>query len=220
MEFSELKTIVEALVFAADGPLMPTALRDFGDELNGGHDLDSIMDALNEDYQASGRAFQIVRVGGGYQITTRPEYAAWIRRMYTGRTRNRLSQAALETLSIIAFKQPISKTEISAIRGVNSDGVVRSLLERRLITISGRAAGLGRSLLYSTTPEFLQYFGINDISDLPRPREIEELFGEGKYADQIIDALSRTDDGPENQDGSAIDADVEKTPASNDDAAE
>ncbi|MBN2000400.1 SMC-Scp complex subunit ScpB, partial [candidate division KSB1 bacterium] len=96
------------------------------------------------------------------------------------RVRSRLSRAALETLSIIAFKQPISRVEVSAIRGVNSDGVIKGLLERRFITIVGRDSGAGRALLFVTTDDFLRYFGLNDIGDLPRPKEIEELLAEGE----------------------------------------
>ncbi|MDQ7063145.1 MAG: SMC-Scp complex subunit ScpB [candidate division KSB1 bacterium] len=198
MDVAQLKPVVEAIIFASDGPVTPKMLKNFIDESNG-VDFEKVIEALNDDYQSSGRAIQIVRVAGGYQMTTRPEFATWIRKMYMGRTSNRLSRAALETLAIIAFKQPISKAEVAAIRGVNSDGVIKNLLERRLITISGRGEGIGRPLLYSTTPEFLQYFGINDISDLPKPREIEELFGEGKYVDQIIEALSSGDASEEPQ---------------------
>ncbi len=192
MEHSEIKAVVEALIFAADQPItLATLKKQFADQLNGVN-LDSVIDELNEDYQSSGRAFTITTVAGGYQMITRPEYASWIKQMYHGRTKNKLSQAALEALAIIAFKQPISKAEVAAIRGVNSDGVIKNLLEKRLISISGRAEGLGRPLLYSTTREFLEYFGINDIQELPKPREIEELFKEGKFKDEIIEVLAET----------------------------
>ncbi len=197
MEHSDIKSVVEALIFAADQPVTLAMLKkQFADELNG-TSLESIIDELNEEYQGSGRAFSITMVAGGYQMITRPEYASWIKQMYHGRTKNKLSQAALEALAIIAFKQPISKAEVAAIRGVNSDGVIKNLLEKRLISISGRAEGLGRPLLYSTTREFLEYFGINDLQELPKPREIEELFKEGKFKDEIIEVLAETpeDDG-------------------------
>ena len=204
MDITELKSIVEALIFAADGPIAPSALARYIENTNG-FDMDEVIGQLNTDYAESGRAIQIVKVGGGYQMTTRPEFAAWIRKMYVGRSFSKLSRAALEALAIIAFKQPISKAEVSAIRGVNSDGVMRNLMERKLITISGRGEGIGRPLLYSTTPEFLQYFGINDISDLPKPREIEELFGEGKYVDQIIEALSSEEETEPSEEDSGTD---------------
>jgi len=116
-------------------------------------------------------------LAGGFQFVTRPELANYIKQYYKGKSKSRLSRAALETLAIIAFKQPISRPEIDMIRGVNSDGVVKNLLERNLIFISGRSETIGRALLYSTTPEFLRYLGINEISDLPKPKEIEELLG-------------------------------------------
>lgn len=188
MELGELKAIVEALIFASDSPLKPSALASYVEALNGQR-VEEVIGALNEDYAMSGRAFRIEMVAGGYQMTTLPEYSTWIKKMFAGRTSTRLSQPALETLAIISFKQPISKVEVSSIRGVNSDGVIKTLLERRLIEIVGRGEGVGKPLLYATTQEFLQYFGINDINDLPKPREIEELFGDSRYSGQIAEAL-------------------------------
>ncbi|KAA3657035.1 MAG: SMC-Scp complex subunit ScpB [Calditrichaeota bacterium] len=214
MKSEEIKHIVEALIFAADNPISEKNLRQLlEDELNGSSVTD-IVTALNQEYMNSGRAFYIDTVAGGYQIITRPEYAVYIKKMYMGRVRNKLSQAALEVLAIVAFKQPISKADVSAVRGVNSDGVIKNLLERRLITISGRGEGIGRPLLYSTTPEFLEYFGINDISELPKPREIEELFKEGKYSEQIVDALANLEEAenPENtEEGSEQNGDDQST---------
>ena len=196
MKQEQAKAIVEALIFAAESPLKASALAGYLDAENG-NAVDEIVAALNEEYESSGHALQIVRVAGGYQMTTRPEYAGWIRKMYEGRTSQKLSQAALETLAIIAFKQPITKVEVAAIRGVNSDWTIRTLLEKGLIAIRGRSDGVGKPLIYGTTEAFLQYFGINDISELPKPREIEELFGDAKYSDQIIEALSRGEEAGE-----------------------
>jgi segregation and condensation protein B len=109
--------------------------------------------------------------------------------LYDVKARSRLSRAALETLAIIAFRQPISKVEISAIRGVNSEGVIKGLLERNLVTITGRDTGAGRSLMFSTTKEFLQYFSLDNIADLPKPKEIEELLAEGEGS-RILTELS------------------------------
>ncbi|MCA9730901.1 MAG: SMC-Scp complex subunit ScpB [Deferribacteres bacterium] len=199
MNFDEAKQIIEALIFAADNPISEKNIKSLlEDELNG-ISIDTIVTAINDDYINSGRSFEVVQVAGGFQIITRPEFAAYIKKMYMGRIRSKLSQAALEVLAIVSFKQPISKADVSAVRGANSDSVIKNLLERRLITISGRGEGIGRPLLYSTTPEFLEYFGINDISELPKPREIEELFKEGKYSEQIVDALAELDDS-ENMD--------------------
>jgi segregation and condensation protein B len=208
MKKEQLKSVVEALIFAAEEPLSAKSISSFIDELNGTA-VDEIVEMLNRDYENSHRAFRIIRIAGGFQMSTRPEFASWIKKMYAGRTSSRLSQAAMETLSIIAFKQPISKSEIAAIRGVNSDWTVKTLLEKGLIAIRGRGEGVGKPLIYATTDAFLQYFGINDINDLPKPREIEELFGDNKYSDQIIDALSRLDDsdtGQEASEGTEADA--------------
>lgn len=192
MDTQELKRIVEALIFAADGPLSAERILETLDPQNG-FELDVVIDELNREYEGSGRAFTIRQVAGGYQIVTQPNYASWIKKLYLGRQKTRLSQAALETLALIAFKQPISRVEIAQIRGVNSDGVIGTLLERKLITISGRAEAVGRPLLYSTTPDFLKYFGLNDLADLPKPREIEELFGKEGMPEELLHALSQED---------------------------
>ncbi|MDZ7361644.1 MAG: SMC-Scp complex subunit ScpB [candidate division KSB1 bacterium] len=192
METQELKRIVEALIFAADEPLSADRIAETL-ELQNGFDLGVLIEELNRDYHESGRAFTIRKVAGGYQIVTQQNYASWIRKLYLGRQKNRLSHAALETLALIAFKQPISRVDIAQIRGVNSDAVIGTLLERKLITISGRSETVGRPLLYSTTPEFLKYFGINDITDLPKPREIEELFSKEGMPEELLQALSQTD---------------------------
>ena len=113
-------------------------------------------------------------------MVTRESFSQWVKKLFLKRRKSRLSQAALETLSVVAFKQPVAKGEVAQIRGVNCDAVVRTLLERKLITISGRSTGPGRPLLYRTTKEFLRYFGVNVISDLPKPRELEELLKEEK----------------------------------------
>jgi segregation and condensation protein B len=116
-------------------------------------------------------------VAGGWQAYCRPEYSRWVKELHRGRLPARLSQAALETLAIIAYKQPIVRAEIEAIRGVDSSGVLSTLLRRDLITIAGRAPGMGRALMYRTTREFLRYFGLNFVTDLPRLEEFAEVLG-------------------------------------------
>lgn len=177
MEMEQLKQVVEVLIFASDIPITVEQIRNLVEEAKS-EEIQNAIEILNQEYRQTQRTFQIVRMGGGFQIVTHENFAPWVKKLFQGRLKTKLSQAALETLSVIAFRQPVSKTEIEAIRGVNCDGVIRTLLERKLITIGGRAQGPGRPLLYKTTPEFLQYFGINDISELPRPKEIEELFKE------------------------------------------
>jgi len=202
IDFKYIKNVIEALLFASDVPLTINRLVKVLENIKESDILKAI-DELNSEYDASGRSFRVRKIGGGYQLVTNPEFSKYIKILYKGRVRSRLSQAALEALSIIAFKQPISRPEIDQIRGVNSDGVVKTLLERNLISLAGRSDSLGRALLYGTTDEFLRYFGINSIEDLPRPKELEELLGatqeEFKFPlegdkSEIIDSLTNVDD--------------------------
>ena len=172
-----LKQIVEALIFASDIPITIEQIKGFIEETTPAQ-VRKAIEELNVEYKQSNRAFQIIPVAGGVQMVTRKSYAQWVKRLFKKRMKTKLSQAALETLSVVAFKQPVAKSEIAGIRGVNCDGVMKTLLERNLITISGRGEGPGRPLLYQTTKEFLRYFGVNDITDLPKPRELEELLKE------------------------------------------
>lgn len=169
--------VVEALVFASDEPMPLDQIRSTIEDVTAAQVKEAI-DGLNHVYSQSDRSFHIIEVAGGYQMVTREAYAHWIRRLFQRKIKARLSQAALETLSVIAFKQPITKTDVADIRGVSCDGVVKTLLERDLIAIAGRAEGPGRPLLYKTTKEFLRYFGLNNIKDLPKPREIDDLLKE------------------------------------------
>ena len=189
MEFDELKSIVEALIFASEEPISIGRLTKSIDDATP-KQIEKAIEALNHEYDETGRSFFVKKLAGGYQFVTRPEYGRWVRRILKTTTRPRLSRAALETLSIIAFKQPVSRSEIDFIRGVNSDGVLKSLLERRLIAIAGRAETVGRPLLYKTTPEFLRYFGLNSLDDLPKPKEIDELLASGEAATILGDAES------------------------------
>jgi len=133
---------------------------------------------LNDGYESTARVFRLIEIAGGYQFATRSEYGEYVARLFREKSRRRLSGAALETLAIVAYKQPVSKNDIENIRGVNCDEVLKSLLEKNLITITGRAETVGRPLLYGTTLDFLRHFGLPRIQDLPRPREIEELMKE------------------------------------------
>jgi len=177
LQDDQLKQVVEALIFASDIPITINQLKGFIEEATAS-EIKKAVNSLNLEYNKTGRAITIISVAGGFQMVTREAYTQWIRKLFIKRRKSRLSQAALETLSVIAFKQPVSKSEIEAIRGVGCDGVVKTLLERKLITITGRSDGPGRPLIYASTKEFLRYFGINDVSDLPKPREIEELMKE------------------------------------------
>jgi segregation and condensation protein B len=184
-----LKEILEALFFASDEPLTPRQVNEILGDLDENDrprriSEESILKAieeLNMELEATNRTFRIVKVAGGYQFATLPRFAHWLGRMVREKSKRKLSQAALESLAVIAYKQPVTKPEIEAIRGVNADYVLHSLLERNLVTIVGRAATPGRPLLYGTTREFLKHFGLNDLSELPKPREIDELLAEAEF---------------------------------------
>ncbi len=187
--------LVEALLIATDVPLTAERLNESTDE---GHriDLDATVEALNERYQANQHAFHIMKVGKGYQIVTNNTYEIVVRNYINRNVRTRLTYAALETLAVIAYKQPISKPEIERVRGVNCSGVLSTLLERELITVSGRSEAPGRPLLYSTTDEFLRYFGLASPSDLPRTRELDELFRSQENEPQSLEETKTQDPDP------------------------
>ncbi|MFN3873320.1 MAG: SMC-Scp complex subunit ScpB [Ignavibacterium sp.] len=184
------KTIIEALIFSSDEPLTNAEIIKAIKGIDGedaeitSEDINSAIDILNQEYETSGRAVKIVKIAGGYLFATREEFAKYIGYLSSEKTKRRLSQAALETLAIIAYKQPITKPELESIRGVNSDYILATLLDKKLITISGRAETIGRPLLYTTTDEFLKYFGLNSLSDLPKPREIEEIMQDEDFIEQ------------------------------------
>ena len=184
------KALVEALIFAAEEPLSLSQIRSIyqGENLRNAESrqiepetIRQIVTDLNKEYSRQDRPYRIVQIAGGYQFATSSEYAEWLGKLYKEQGRRKLSQSGVETLAIIAYKQPITKAEIEKIRGVNCDYVLKTLLEKELLTVTGRAESVGRPLLYGTTREFLKHFGLNDITDLPRPREIEEILGESQF---------------------------------------
>ena len=172
-----LKQVIEALIFASDVPISAVQIKQYIEDVTVSQ-IQKVVDELNLEYKQTNRAFSIIKVANGFQMVTRDAYSQWVSKLFQRRRKQKLSQAGLETLSVIVYRQPVSKTEMDAIRGVNCDGVLRTLLERKLITIAGRAEGPGRPLLYKTTAEFLRYFGVNTLKDLPKLREIEELMKE------------------------------------------
>jgi segregation and condensation protein B len=137
--------------------------------------FDELVDEINDDLEASGRPYRIVKIAGGFQFATTPQHGHLVQRLLKAKNRKRLTQAALETIAIIAYRQPITKAEIDAIRGVNSGEVVNSLVEKQLVAMVGRSESVGKPLLYGTTEEFLRIFGLNSLSDLPKLREIDDL---------------------------------------------
>lgn len=183
-------SVIEALIFAADDPLPASeilkAIKDIdGDEIEINiEDVDNAVNKLNAQYTESGNAFRIRRIADGFIFATNPDHAKYVGYLSLAKSKRRLSSAALETLAIVAYKQPITKPDLEQIRGVNSDYTLNTLLEKNLITIKGRAETVGRPLLYITTDEFLKYFGLNKLSDLPKPREIEEIMKDEDFLEQ------------------------------------
>jgi segregation and condensation protein B len=167
----DINQLVEALIFASPEPVSSRRLT----EVIGEESEDSVIKAvrdLNEIYEKGGRSFHIVRGAGGYRFATRQAFGNWVRRLLSHQGRVRLSRAALETLSLIAYRQPISRSEIEGLRRVDADSVLRMLLEKRLVRIAGRGKSAGRPLLYGTTVEFLKHFGIESLNDLPQSSEL------------------------------------------------
>lgn len=171
----ELKAIVEALIFASPEPVTVKTLTKLLDT-EPKEEIVAAIEALKEDYQRPG-GLTLVEVAGGYQIVTRAELHEWVRRLFHERTTQKLSVASLETLAVIAYKQPVTAPEISEIRGVNTVGVLGTLVERHLVKVVGRKQVVGRPFLYGTTREFLDRFGLNDLSDLPKVEDMSELLG-------------------------------------------
>jgi segregation and condensation protein B len=174
-DLAALKAIVEALIFASPEPLTPKALFKLLPE-EPREDVQAAITALKQDYERPG-GLQLVEVAGGYQIVTRTDLHEWVRKLFHERTTQKLSLQALETLAVIAYKQPITAVEIAEIRGVNASGVVGTLLERHLVKIVGRKQVVGRPFMYATTKEFLIRFGLNDLSDLPKVEDMAAALG-------------------------------------------
>jgi segregation and condensation protein B len=172
---AEVKAVVEALIFASPDPVTPKMLfRLLNDEPK--EDVTAAIAALKADYE-NRPGLQMVEVAGGYQIVTRPDLHEWVRRLFHERSSQKLTVQGLETLAVIAYKQPITALEITEIRGVNTSGVLSTLLERHLIKIVGRKNVVGRPFLYATTKEFLIRFGLNDLKDLPKIEDMAEALG-------------------------------------------
>ena len=169
---TDLKRILEALLFASDAPLAPAKIREAIPRVNL-QAVKAAADQLRQDYEQAGHAFELVEIAEGYQLLTRPAYDEWITRMKKAKSQAKLSGAALETLAIIAYKQPIRRIDIEAIRGVQSGELVRALMERGLIRIAGRADQPGSPLLYGTTKDFLDVVGLKSLEELPKPEEVK-----------------------------------------------
>lgn len=174
MEDVEIKKILEALLFVSGEPLSVDRVKNVLEEIDRGK-IRNMFWELQHEYEMRPSGLKIAEVAGGFQIITRPELAVWIKKLRKVKQSSKLSKPSLETLAIVAYKQPIVKSEVEEIRGVDSSGVLKGLLDKRLIKIIGRKDVPGKPILYSTTKEFLQYFGLRDIADLPTLREFSDL---------------------------------------------
>ena len=193
-----LEQRVEALLFASERPLSESKLATVLGIEDATKDIKEAIESLNTTYDSSSRAYRIERIAGGYRVLTREEYAPLVSRLHVDRQQQKLSQAALETLSIIAYRQPVMRAEIEVIRGVACGEVLRGLMDRRLVKIVGRAEELGRPMLYGTSREFLQIFGLASVDDLP---EVQGLAREPSWTPAAPPAedLEKEDSSEESQ---------------------
>lgn len=178
------KSILEAILFAASEPITVKQFQHAIPKMTV-REIRRALAELQDDYLQTKRSFRLIEIANGYQICTQPEYSEWIRKFYIQQVRVTLSPSALETLAIVAYKQPVTRNDVSAIRGVNSDSVINALVEKGLVCVSGRKEGAGRSLLFSTTDTFLQQFGLKDPSELPSLEEIEQLLTSSNSLEKI-----------------------------------
>ncbi|MBN1405907.1 MAG: SMC-Scp complex subunit ScpB [Candidatus Omnitrophica bacterium] len=169
----EIKGIIEALLFSSQRPLSAKELKEIA-EVDDIKIINELVEEIKSDCVKDSRSFKVVEIAGGYQLNTDPVYAKWLRKLYKIKQSDYLTRPSLETLSVIAYKQPVTKAEIEFIRGVNVDGVIKNLMQKNLIRISGKKKVIGSPYLYSTTRLFLQYFGLNSLEDLPKLPEFKE----------------------------------------------
>ena len=183
----DLQQIIEALLFASPEPLTQKRVNSVFED--NPPNLEYYVKKINNKYLRQGHGFEILNLAGGYQIRTKTDFDFFVRKLLNNSSRSHLSQAALETLSIISYKQPISKPDIESIRGVDCGAVLKTLLSKVLIKIKGRDESPGRPLMYATTNEFLQFFGLNRLSDLPKLKEVSEILEEQPALTEQIDAF-------------------------------
>lgn len=210
MEDTQLKRVIETLLFITDHPLPMERIAQVC-ELKDEARISAALESLREDYVREGRALRVMEVAGGFQLGTDPDLGFWVRKLYHSRMTVRLSAAALETLTIIAYKQPLTRAEVEAVRGVEVIGPLETLIERKLVTVVGRKETVGRPLLYGTTDEFLRQFGLSSLDALPKlesivpePKEVPAdadvqppLPLDGDFPLPVLEKPDETDEGAE-----------------------
>ena len=197
MEKDNKRAVVEALILASPEPINAKRISESDSALTPGKVAQAVLD-LNISYEEIGASFRIREVAGGYQFYILPDFSRYVDVLFTRRRKLRLTRAAMETLAIVAYKQPVSKVDIEHIRGVSSDGVLHNLLEKKLVNIKGRSESAGRALQYATTDEFLKFFGLNELEDLPQMSEIEEIL-KSSQPDEIDELNVESDVVEDNQ---------------------
>lgn len=200
MTREEIKKIIEAFLFVSDSPVSVNDMSSVIEEVESAVIRDLVLE-LKSEYEAQGRCFTVNEIAGGFQLAADPYYAPWIRKFLGKEKAQKLSMPALETLAIVAYKQPLTKSEIEIIRGVNIDGVIENLLEKNLIRTSGRKEAPGRPFVYSTTDEFLIHFGLRGLSDLPKLKEFTEKDIDAGDKALIVDNITATQDVPAQNSG-------------------
>jgi segregation and condensation protein B len=193
LEDHQLKSVIEALLFVSNNPLSLDRLKGIFEETSP-EQIEAQIQALSHEYDERGAGIMLAEVAGGYQLATRPENVSWIRKFKSVKVSAKLSKPALETLAIVAYKQPITRMEVEAIRGVNIGGIMRNLMERRLVKIVGKKDVPGKPMMYGTTLEFLQYFGLKDLSALPTLKEFQELEAGEEVMEEV--SVAGADAGP------------------------
>jgi segregation and condensation protein B len=200
LEDQELKAALESLLFVAGNPLSIDRMKGIFDETPQ-EQIEAQLQALRQEYEERSAGIMLVEVAGGFQFATHPDSAVWIRKFKAVKVSSKLSRPALETLAIVAYKQPITRTEVEAVRGVNIGGIMRNLMERRLVKIVGKKDVPGKPMMYGTTTDFLQYFGLKDLSNLPTLKEFQEL----EAGEEIMEEAPIQDqEGADGSEGSDI----------------
>ena len=197
MDKEQVKHIIEAMLFVSDKPLFVNEIKGVLEDVDARQVKDTLVE-LAKEYEDINRAFRIKEIAGGYQIVTNTTLAPWLKKLYKTSGADRLTGPSLETLAIVAYKHPATKPEIEAIRGVNVDGVLKTLIEKSLVKIVGRRETVGRPILYGTTSEFLQYFGLNSLEELPKLEE----FNITEKDIELPEHLKQEEDGGSQQDES------------------
>jgi segregation and condensation protein B len=185
----DLEEAAEAIIFAADEPVEPHRIAEIVAEVTGRaqpsiDEVEAVVERLNEEYRETGRSIEIHRWAGGFQMATRQTLSPFVKALFVGEQETSLSRSLMETLAVLAYRQPVTRPEVDFVRGVNSDYAIRKLMEMGLADVKGRADSLGRPLLYGTTPRFLEQFGLNSLEDLPTLREVQELLDDPAFDEE------------------------------------